>query len=62
MTPTQYHFTAVGFMVLGIIGIAMAANEKTGPFVIYILLIMILLVVLVHYKQVSGILFKQVGG
>ena len=52
-------FTMMGFVVLGIVGLILAANEKTGPIVIFILVLMILLLVLSHYKQVSQTLFTK---
>lgn len=52
-------FTALGFVVLGVVGVFLATNEKTGTAVIFILLAMILLLLLANYKQVSGVLFTK---
>lgn len=51
-------FTSAGFVVLGIAGLILAANDKTGPALLFVLVLMILLVLLSHYKEAEQVLFK----
>lgn len=50
-------FTTVGFVMLGVLGLVLVANEKTGPAVIFVLVLMIALLVLSHYQQLSDAMF-----
>ena len=59
MAQPTYSFTAIGFLLLGIAGLVLAGNEKTGPIVIYILLLMILLILLINYKRITSVVFQK---
>ena len=62
MTPNNnVRFTALGIAALVFLTIVLAAGDKTGRFVIYVLGALILLVVLVNYKNVLNLFFTGVN-
>ena len=63
MTPNNnVRFTVLGVIGLIVVSLMLAADEKTGKFVIYVLLAMILLVVLVNYKRFLNLFFTGASG
>lgn len=63
MTPNNnVRFTVLGVIGLIVVSLMLAAGEKTGKFVIYVLLAMILLVVLVNYKRFLNLFFTGASG
>lgn len=49
-------FTLIGMLLLFFVGLMMAGNPKTAPIVLYVLALMILLLVLINYKQMETVL------
>ncbi|MHB1701490.1 MAG: hypothetical protein ACYCSN_15430 [Acidobacteriaceae bacterium] len=58
----SYTFTAVGFLVLLLVGAVLAANKKTGSLVVWLLALVLLSMVLINYRNFTGALFTKTGG
>ena len=54
-----YSFTFAGLVVLGIVGLLLASNEKTYPAVLFVLVLMIVLLIVRNYKQAENILLTK---
>jgi uncharacterized membrane protein len=54
-----YSFTFAGLVVLGIVGLLLASNEKTYPAVLFVLVLMIVLLIVRNYKQAENVLLTK---
>lgn len=52
-------FTALGFFVIVLAVIMAGNNEKWRPYVVWPLVLLIVALILVHYRTVSGLLFAK---
>ena len=59
--PQAYTFSTLGIVALIGIAVLLAANEKTGPAIVFLVAALILLVILVNYKQVMSVFFVKEG-
>lgn len=56
-----YAFTTLGIVALIGVAVLLAANDKTGPAIVLMIAVLILLVILVNYTQVLSLFFKKEG-
>lgn len=56
-----YAFTTLGVVALIGVAVLLAANEKTGPAIVLMVAVLILLVILVNYQNVMSIFLVKEG-
>lgn len=62
MTAPQVKFTFAGLVALVILALVLASGEKTGPIVVYILAVLIVLVLVVNYRNTLAVFFTNANG
>ena len=55
-------FTFAGLVALVVLALVLASGEKTGPIIVYILVILIVLVLVVNYQNAVAVFFTNANG